>query len=195
MSRAEPRWVVVFVAIVGTGLWVGTRAHTQQTSHAPVDGAAHGRLLAQGKALALTASEASQAVDEGYGTPTPDDVAKDGSINAGEEPEIVRARVTPPTVEQIRGDIEANPHITPPSLLVFAVRAYERMEQVRSQEAARALMDEIKSTMVEPELLPAVVQATYLEQARELAERYPALADAADVMWHSASQEVLALMD
>ncbi len=116
---------------------------------------------------------------------------RSGATNANAGRQSGLAVVVPPTIEQLRQEVEANPNRTPQSLIVFAAHAHERLRQVRSEKTEQALSSELEVSLNEPEQLPVVVQATYLEHARQLAKRYPIMEAAVAIIWHDLALQLV----
>ena len=128
-------------------------------------------------------------------TPSPPALAPDILVPASSVPPRP-ATTQPPTVEILRAEVERNPHAPAPSLIAYAADGYDRLQAaLASPPAARRWMDEVDAAMGAHEPLPEVVQATLLEQARQLAAVHPGVADDCERLWQRAPERVRDLVD
>jgi hypothetical protein len=105
-------------------------------------------------------------------------------------PDISKDQVArPPSVSTLREEVKRDVHVTPPSLLRFAVDMGVRMKAAKANKAdAVALLGELK-TCAQPAQLdesPVQARAICLIKARELAQAWPDLnGEAEELITHS----------
>jgi hypothetical protein len=136
------------------------------------------------------AAPASTSTPEPFrGTPSPADLVAAPDRTTGQPPTETTANSQPnsnvpsrsirdeaPTMAQLNGEITANPHDTPPTLLKFTERVASRVDAVRTEPQANALFGELESCVLNPREAQAhSVLAVCLMTARDLSKRYSRL--------------------
>jgi hypothetical protein len=101
-----------------------------------------------------------------------------------------------PSKEQLRREVEADPHETPRALLDFSVSLFDReVLGLQSEDKARALLSELETCTLGPEQKGMhSLQAICLMTARRLKNTYPGLASHYDQLEHQADPQAVRLM-
>lgn len=104
-----------------------------------------------------------------------------------------KSRLSPPTSEEIRDEVENNPHRTPNVLIQFARSVAPRMKEAKNDAIkATELFNELESCVTFPGT--ASMQAYCLSNAKTLSQSHPMLSSRYSALENQASQDVKDLM-
>ncbi len=146
---------------------------------------------------AVNPGDPAVSLSEGKGKETRESPHQSEPTHAGEPEEGRRAeqgkspgRLEPPRTEQVRREIENDPHRTPPSLLRFAERMGEKMDIARVEAVfARDFMGELENCVQSSEGALSA-KALCLRNAERLAGSHPQLNPILERMRSRAPEEV-----
>jgi hypothetical protein len=101
-----------------------------------------------------------------------------------------------PTVAQLRSEVQANPRVTPPSLLKFASLVREKQEEAaRSEPMAQALLPELKKCVLDRGIDTVNSARAYcLSGALALGARFASIKPLADEIRDQASPDIVRLL-
>lgn len=104
-------------------------------------------------------------------------------------------KVIPPRNEDLREEVKADPHVTPPSLVKFAANVGERMKlALQSETEAASFFNELEDCLSESgDSVSPSAQALCLNEARRLSLRFTSLAKRFEKVSGAAEPEVTRL--
>ena len=101
-----------------------------------------------------------------------------------------------PTISQLRAEVQANPHFTPPSLLKFAVFVQgKRDEALQSEQSSQTLFSELKPCVLDSSIMTAnSVRAFCLSAAISLGEKFSSIKPLANDLRSQTPADVIRLL-
>ncbi|MEO5969077.1 MAG: hypothetical protein ABIQ95_04050, partial [Bdellovibrionia bacterium] len=103
-----------------------------------------------------------------------------GKLRTDQDGKIADARnrpLAPPGLDQVRKEVQANPHLTPGSILEFASHLGSKMElALKSEEQGNLVFKELEDcTLNTIDYSPVSIRAVCLSNANVLGQRYSSL--------------------
>jgi hypothetical protein len=104
--------------------------------------------------------------------------------------------LAPPSLAQVREEIQENPHVTPRSILAFASTLAPKIElALRSEEKATQVLEELEDCVLRMRGdSPVAIRAICLSNARFLGKRFPGLQPKIEALLEKSDSDSLRLL-